>query len=501
MKINMLAIRAESPMPIHATSSPLYTHPPSVLSRSSRFAAVGLLGLALTAAPAWAATQGGAASNKAAAHISPEQLAINAGVSFRLASFLIEERQPEAACRVLNTMTAPPSLEANRLYLLSHCLEAQGKAAEAIQAMERTVALLPDAATPRAELASLYARQGQPQAARIQLVAAAERDPNPESSAAMQSLAERLGANDPAALARVAQAKPWSVEVFAGLVYDTNINGGPSSDLVPGVIGAAPVNFRLNQAAMPREAWGTMGTLSASYKQALSPRVSLLYQGGLSRTDYFGENRFRNDTLSLAAALIYQGDDYAVSVQPSLSYQRQADLLQEADTGVTARVTKALSPTWNITGSLGYLDRRIQQDRNRDAQGVNASLGFNTLLAPNLKVGADYMLMREHARQDMFSRRMTGPSVYAIWQPRVDVQLIANYRYQRVDYDQKMPFFADAREDRQQMVGLTALWDISRYTGRNMAVRAQYMYIDNPSNVGTNDYDRQLVMMGVQMRF
>lgn len=487
-------------MPIHTALSFLYMRLPFALGQSSGLAAAGILGLALAVMPVWGYAQATAPA-KAAAHISPEQLEINAGVSFRLASFLIQERQPEAACRVLNTMVAPPSLEANRLYLLSHCLDAQDKTAEAIQAMERTVALLPEAATPRAELAAMYARQGQAQAARIQLVAAAQRDSNAESAAAMQRLAERLGANDPAALARVAQVKPWSVELFAGLVYDTNINGGPSSDLVPGVIGTAPVDFRLSPTAMPREAWGTIGSLSASYKQTLSPRVSLLYQGGLSRTDYFGENRFRNDTLSLAAALIYQGDDYAISVQPSLSYQRQADRLQEADTGVTARVTKALSRTWNVTGTLGYLDRRIQQDRHRDAQGVNASLGVNTLLAPNLKIGVDYMLMREHARQDIFSRRMTGPSVYAIWQPSTDVQLIANYRYQRVHYDQKMPFFANAREDRQQMAGLTALWDISRYTGYNMAVRAQYMYIDNPSNIGTSDYDRQLVMMGVQMRF
>src|SRR3546814_7705952 len=123
--------------------------------------------------------------------------------------------------------------------------------------MERGAKLLPNAATPLAELASMYARQGNAQATYTQLIAAAELDTDPDSASAMRHLAELLGENNPAELARVAkELKPWSVYVFTGLIYDTNINGGPNSDLIPGVIGDSSVIFKLNSEALPKSAWG-----------------------------------------------------------------------------------------------------------------------------------------------------------------------------------------------------------------------------------------------------
>src|SRR3546814_4195884 len=126
--------------------------------------------------------------------------------------------------------------------------------------------------------------------------------------------------------------------------------------------------------------------------------------------------------------LIYQHKDYSFSLQPSLRYNRQADQLQEADSGVTARATRMLGATGNITGSVFYTNRRSEPDRSRDARAVGATLGFNTLLAHNLKVGADYTLLREHADDDVYSRRMNGPSVYIQWKPSADLQFLANYR-------------------------------------------------------------------------
>ena len=184
-----------------------------------------------------------------------------------------------------------------------------------------------------------------------------------------------------------------------------------------------------------------------------------------------------------------------------MRYFRQRDQVYESDVGVTARYTKALGARWNLTAALEYMDRNVRQDDGRDAHSVSGSLGFDVLLMPNLKIGADYTLMRERARDTTNSRRVNGPAVYAVWQPRFDLQLIANYSYRTSTYDRRMVFFPDAREDWRHTASLTALWDISRYTGQDMSVRAQYLYVDNPSNVGLYDYDRALFMMGLQWRF
>src|SRR3546814_17088020 len=92
--------------------------------------------------------------------------------------------------------------------------------------------------------------------------------------------------------------------MFAGLIHDTNINGGPNSTLIPGVIGETPVTFKLDGDARPKSAWGATENLAARSLQTLGKGFSLMYQGGLTRTDYFAETPYRHPSMQIASALI-----------------------------------------------------------------------------------------------------------------------------------------------------------------------------------------------------
>ncbi|MFW7344067.1 tetratricopeptide repeat protein [Pollutimonas sp. H1-120] len=421
-----------------------------------------------------------------------------------LAQLMLEENRPDVACRILKSASGTTTAtDADSLYLLARCSQALGNTEEAIAYYRQVIALLPNATRPRAELAALYIKAGQPTLAAPLFADAARVGPSNEASPIMQNLAERLGANDPAALIAGAASKPWAIELFAGLTHDTNINGGPTSDIVPAVVGTTPIQFRLVPDAMPKSSWGANTSISGSYAHRLSPSFSLLFQGGASRTDYFDNANFTNDSLTLATALIYRNRLHGISasIQPSVRYLRQDSRLQESNTGVVGRVSKTIMPKVNLTFSGGYFDRKVKVDRRRDAHGVHAGLGVNTQLIPNWNFGAEYVLQREQASEDVFSRRMNGPSVYAVWQPRHNLEFIANYRYTNVTYDRGMAFFPDARDDRQHTVGLTALWDVSQWVGRNLVIRTQYMHARNRSNVAFNDNQREIFMMGVQTRF
>src|SRR3546814_16114008 len=105
----------------------------------------------------------------------------------------MQVQRPEDACKLLVITPTPPELEADHLYLLSHCLHDQGQTTAAIQAMQRVAKLLPNAATPRAELASMYARQGNAQATYTPLIAAAELDTAPDSDSAKRNMPQLPG--------------------------------------------------------------------------------------------------------------------------------------------------------------------------------------------------------------------------------------------------------------------------------------------------------------------
>jgi tetratricopeptide (TPR) repeat protein len=417
------------------------------------------------------------------------------------ASLMLEQGHPDIACRILHTTTPADSADAERLYLLARCSADLKQNPAAIAYYRKVIELLPQAPRPRTELAALYVATGQVAAAQKMFADTANLDPNSEISPLLQNVANRLGANDPAILAELRRNKKWSIELFAGVTYDDNINGGPSSTLVPAVIGGTPVDLQLSSDALSRASFGVTGSIAGTYVEPLNEDFSLLFQGALSGTGYFADSSFNNDSTTLAAALLYRHQDISASIQPNVRYTQQGGVLQEATPDIVGRISKNLTPTLVATGSAGYFDQRIPVDSTRDAKGHHASLGMYKQFTDSLQIGGEYFWQRENASADIYSRRLYGPSVFATYKATQNLTLIGNYRYASIDYDQAMAIFPEARKDRQQVLTLTGLWDISRWAGRNLAVRAQYLYTDNPSNIAFDQYSRNIFILGLQTQF
>jgi hypothetical protein len=415
------------------------------------------------------------------------------------AILMLEHGRPDLACRLLQ-LTPKDSTDADRLLVLARCSAELKQVDAAVGYYKRTIALRPNAARPRAELAALYTAVEEYGAARQLISETANLMPPGRAADAMKKLAEQLGTDDPAAIAR-SSAKPWSIELYGGFIYDDNVNGGPVSNVVPAVVGGTPVSFTLAPAAMPRSSSGAVGSISGSYVVPLNQQWRLLYQGALAGTGYFSESDFNNNSLSLSAALIYRDSDLTASVQPHVRYQRQDGRMQEATPGIVGRFSKTLSPIWKATATAGYFKRTVHPDMNRDASGRHGSLGLIAQVSKDFQVGGEYELRREKAKQEVYSRRLHGPSLFAAYRVSPVFTLIGNYSYSRIEHDARMALFPSPREDRQKTAALTALWDVSAWAGRDLIVRAQYMNVANPSNIAYSDFKRNLVTVGVQTQF
>jgi tetratricopeptide (TPR) repeat protein len=416
------------------------------------------------------------------------------------AVLMLEHGRPDLACRLLQ-LTPKDSTDADRLHVLARCSAELKQVDAAIDYYKRTIALRPKAPRPRAELAALYTAMEEYGAARQLISETAYLMPPGQAAQAMKNLAEQLGTDDPAAIARRSPAKPWSIELYGGVIYDDNVNGGPVSNVVPAVVGGTPVSFTLAPGAMPRSSSGLVGSIGGSYVVPLNQQWRVLYQGALTGTGYFSESDFSNNSLSLSAALIYRNAGTTASVQSNVRYQRMDGRMQEALPGVVARFSKTLTPMWTATASAGYFKRSVHPDMNRDANGRHGSLGLIAQMSNSLQIGGEYEVRREEAKQDVYSRRLHGPSLFAVYRTSPVFTLIGNYSYSKVEHDARMALFPNAREDRQKTAALTALWDVSTWAGRNMIVRAQYMNVANASNIAYSDFKRNLLTVGVQTQF
>lgn len=416
-----------------------------------------------------------------------------------VARLMQENGRPDMACALLAD-TPANSVDADRLYVLARCNASLQRTDTAIAYYQRVIALKPAEANPRVELAAILVALDRKDEAAQLYKETLPLLPAGQVSSQMNNLIEQLGRDDPAAFARQASGKPWSLEFYAGLVHDSNINGGPVSNIVPAMVGGFPGNFILSPDAMPRSSWGVSSSLTGSYLVPLNERWSVLYQGVLLGNAYFDTSDFNNEYMSLSAAFIYRDKNWSASIQPNIGFSRQANRMNETTPGVITRVSRNLNPTWSLTGSLGYINRTVHLDHNRNADGVLGSVGVVAQVQPNLQLGADYNVQREHADVAVYSRRLDGPSVFAAYRIKPQWTVVGNYSYSKVKYDEGS-FFFPAREDTQKTASLTSLWDISTWAGRSMVVRAQYTQIDNPSNIGYSNYSRKLFSVGVQTQF
>lgn len=418
-----------------------------------------------------------------------------------LARLAMTRQRPDIACAVLEPTTASDSHDGARLSILARCSAALGRREAALGYYRRAIAAQPGVAALRAELAGLYLTLGRAEEAAQAFDEAARYNRDAAGNALMHNLAERLRAGDPARLAQT-MTKPWSVQLYAGLTHDDNVNAGPVSRNVPALLGGVPITFELASQAMPRASWGATTDLNGSYAISLDARSGVLLQAGYVGTAYFSEPDFSNDTVSAAAAYIHRTENgLTLSAQSNLRYTRLHGELQEVVPGAALRAEQRLNETWSLTGSAGYFHRDMRTDPGRDADGWHGSAGVIGQLTADVTLGAEYQWQRENADDDVQSRRLRGPNLYAAVRLRRDFSLIGNYSRSDITYDQRMALFAHPRDDEQKIAALTALWDVSRWAGCNLVARAQYVHIDNPSNVAYNRFRRELFSFGLQTQF
>jgi len=415
------------------------------------------------------------------------------------AKVFIEESKPELACALIKRSHGADTRHAEALYLLALCSRDLGDREESIGYYERLVEVLPEAPRPKAELAALYAHVGRVAEAQRLYREAARLQPGTASASMFEQLAGAIISDNPAQVPT--PAKLWETNVGLSMIHDNNLNAGPTATTTAAVIGGVPVELDLHPSTRPRSSWGSVLSAGGRYLKPLSNRWGVLFQGDLSGTSYFSAHEFDTESVAFGAAFIHRGATSTFSIQPNARYVRRDEALQEATHGLSTNLGWRLSPSLQLGGSLGYFHRRVPVANANDANGYTAGVSLQKSLSNRLQVGGQYFYQFEDAQKDVATRTMHGPSLFAMYPFSNSLQLLANYRYVALDYDERQPLFRDAREDDQHQFSLGAKLNLRQWTGQNLELVARYNYTDNDSNLAHYDHDREVVTFGLQGRF
>ena len=373
-------------------------------------------------------------------------------------------------------------------FLLGSAALALGKNTEAVFALERVLAVEPNSAPARAQIARAYFNLKEIETSKREFENVKKQDVPPEVSATIDRFLD--------AIMRVEESQRTVIHgyVEVGIGYDSNVNSATADSEV-----AVPVFA------------GTIFTLaSSSVKQN---DVFMMFGGGVGFTHPFSKR------LSLFGGLAYQNranvtednfSTYYYDANLGLSYRWDRDTFTLAgqfnsfwvdDTklyhdayrnaaGATAQWQHDFDSRNQVSVFLQYSDLAYPAQDIRDANryiggaGYAHAFGRGTVITYLGLYGGTEKEKAENVPQ--FGNDLYGVRLGAQWSLSEKYSFFANASGERRRYGGPDPFFLIDRKDTQYGASAGLIF----VPKKNQRITPQVSYIDNKSNIDINQFDR-----------
>ncbi len=367
--------------------------------------------------------------------------------------------------------------------------------AEAIFALERVLAVDPNHAQARAELARAYFATGENQAARLQFEQVLQLNPPQE---ARTTIARYLNAIDHRLGEQHGRLGGY-LELSTG--YDSNVNSATNdSNVAVPALGNLVVT--LNSDGV--EKGDIVGLLRGglTYRHQLSADTDLFLGGNLAARHNREYSQFDTYTGDGFASLRFnRGKNNYTAAAQYQALQLDGDLYRNL-AGIALQWDHILDNFNQASAFAQYAQVRYEQQRIRDVDQSSGGIAFahslerpgNPVLFGAVFVGQDdprSALRRDLKRTFWGVRAGTGYPLTKI--DRIDFLV----SYQDGRYGANDPLFLRTRQDRT--------FDASLVYGRKLdsrwSLNTQLQYTRNDSNIPITDYQRTQLLVGVRADF
>lgn len=369
-----------------------------------------------------------------------------------------------------------------------------GEHTRAVFALERVLALEPDNARARAEMARAYLALGETDAARREFSLVKERGVPPAVAANIERLLSIADQFDDL-------TRP-SLKAFVegGIGIDSNISSSMSTAEVafPGFNG---VLMTFGPAFMADGDNFTTLAAGLRYRNPLGDGVAFLAGGRVDQRTNATNHRF--DTTGFDGNVGFQWDrgidQFTLQAQSS-SLWIESDRYRIA-TGFSGQWMRSLGSRDQGALYLQYSDNTYPNQRLRDAGRwvAGGSLGHAYDNGVSAYVGAYAGFEREHADNMKHLRHnLNGLRMGVEWRRNDAESYFAQLTHERRSYKGIEPFpVMTRRVDTQVSLGLGLNW----IPARNWLVTPQVMTMHNNSNVAINEFRRETASVTVRRDF
>ncbi|HTJ97882.1 MAG TPA: surface lipoprotein assembly modifier [Rhodocyclaceae bacterium] len=369
-----------------------------------------------------------------------------------------------------------------------------GQNTRAIFALERVLALDPQNARARAEIARAYLAVGEAQAAKTEFEAVKKQGVPPE----VEQTIDRF-------LSAVERIENEGKTSFRGYVeatigYDTNVNAAPARTEV-----AVPAfgNLPFTLTSSSRATKDSFQSIGGGFNFTVPVNRELAIVGGVS-----GAQRW-NDTVSAVDLLNADGnvgavytlgkDVYSLSAQFS-TLVLENDRYREA-AGLSGQWQHNIDARNQVSVFVQYSDLKYIQQSVRDAERWVVGTSYAHAWRDGLIGYGSFYALKEKVRHpelvpdlglDGYGVRLGGQMRW-----NDDTVLFANASYEDRRYGGTDPAFLVTRNDQQLNLNVGATYQLKK----NWKLTGQYSYTDQRSNIDINAYDRDVISATVRYDF
>ncbi len=309
---------------------------------------------------------------------------------------------------------------------------------------------------------------------------------------------------------RYAQRHHWTPSIYAGLMYDSNVNIGPTRDVID--IGGLPYGVLPDSQEQSDGAWVVNPAISHIYNpgsqfQSGEHTGSFIWQTDASAyyRGYFDETDFNFGVLTLRT-----GPAWIVPRYWRAWIGLQADQIWLDDDSLA--LFSSINPgfTWEINRDTEITLEGAVTDRHYWESADNGREGWEQM---GRLTGTRYFNDRKLALQggvgytnfdaddDRFAYH--GPEIFAgvIAGAWTNGTIFARIGYRKFDFDGTEPLFNVARDDDETRYTAGFQHDFRSGALSGWALQGNWIYTDNRSNVAIYEYDRHVVNLGLARSF
>lgn len=405
---------------------------------------------------------------------------------------LLEQKQPAQAYELLLPLEADRAGNPDFDYLLGISALDSGHRERAIFALERVLAVQPDNALARAEIARAYLAVGEKDTARREFETV-KREPIPAEA---RATIDRY-------LSAITAAETTQVQGYIelGVGTDSNVNSATSSSQIalPSFGGLIAT---LNSAATKQGDNFSTVTGGVSFTRKLDDRWSLV--GGIAGNAKMNQHQDQFDTATLDGNLgaRWAADNDALTLATQLQSFEVDNSRYRDSRGLIGQWQHNLDERRQVTGYLQYAQLRYPtqsiRDANRGIAGVAYAQAFSSRTSPVLFLSAYGGKETEIADGvPHLGHEPAGIRIGGQFKPTEGWTVFGGVNYEERRYGGPEPIFLVTRKDKQTDLRLGASYLMR--AGTTLII--QVVDTDNKSNIDLYRFRRQVGTVSVRFDF